>query len=131
MLPLPRTEVLDEDAALDWWESQVAPFYERMHATVDAAALTRTIVADLRSIREATSSATLSLTEAAAESGYSSKQIGRWVKDGKIPNVGTPARPRVKRADIMCHKKAQTLPGRPDMCIVGSAQDIARSVVNS
>ena len=33
--------------------------------------------------------ATLSLTEAARESGYSADHLGRLVRDGKIPNSGT------------------------------------------
>ena len=33
--------------------------------------------------------ATLSLTEAARESGYSADHLGRLVRDGKIPNAGT------------------------------------------
>jgi hypothetical protein len=130
MLPFPRPDISDEDAVLGYWEA-AAEWYASMHATVDGAALTRHIIADLRAIRQTTLEATLSLTEAAGETGYSTKQVSRWVRDGKIANVGTPARPRVKRADILSHKKPQPLPSRPEMRIVGTAQDIARAVVNS
>jgi hypothetical protein len=131
MLPLPRREITSEDEALDWWENDVATFFDSVGSQVCASALVRTIVDDLRTIRKAYFDATLSLTEAADETGYSTKQVGRWVRDGKVANVGTLARPRVKRADIMSHKKALALPRRPDLRISGTAQDIARSVANS
>ena len=35
-LPLPRSEVMDEDAALAWWSDTVAAFYESTSATVNA-----------------------------------------------------------------------------------------------
>ena len=36
---------------------------------------------------------TFSLVEAARESGYTADHLGRFVRDGKIPNAGRPARP--------------------------------------
>ena len=39
--------------------------------------------------------ATLSLTDAARESGYSADHLGRLVRDGKIPNAGRPGAPRI------------------------------------
>ena len=41
---------------------------------------------------------TLSLTEAARESGYSADHLGRLVRDGKIPNTGRPGAPRIARS---------------------------------
>ncbi len=38
---------------------------------------------------------TLSLTDAARESGYSADHLGRLVRDGKIPNAGRPGAPRI------------------------------------
>ena len=43
---------------------------------------------------------TLSLTEAARESGYSADHLGRLVRDGKIPNVGRPGAPRIARRHL-------------------------------
>ncbi|MDE2773470.1 MAG: hypothetical protein OXI46_07170 [Gemmatimonadota bacterium] len=40
---------------------------------------------------------TLSLVEAARESGYSADHLGRLVRDGKIPNAGRPGAPRIAR----------------------------------
>jgi hypothetical protein len=103
MLPLPRPEFLDEDAALDWWEEKVAGFYEQMGATVNAAALTRTIVADLREIRRRTEEATVSLTAAALATGYSADHLARLVKTGKLTNHGRKHAPRVKVSE--CPRK--------------------------
>ena len=43
---------------------------------------------------------TLSLVEAARESGYSRDHLGRLVRDGKIPNAGRPNAPRIARVDL-------------------------------
>ena len=43
---------------------------------------------------------TLSLTEAARESGYSADHLGRLVRDGKIPNAGRPGAPRIARRHL-------------------------------
>ena len=51
---------------------------------------------------------TLSLVEAARESGYSKDHLGRLVRDGKIPNAGRPNAPRIAR--IHLPRKAPTEP---------------------
>ena len=43
---------------------------------------------------------TLSLVEAARESGYSRDHLGRLVRDGKIPNAGRPNAPRIARIHV-------------------------------
>ena len=43
---------------------------------------------------------TLSLVEAARESGYSREHLGRLVRDGKIPNAGRPNAPRIARRHL-------------------------------
>ena len=43
---------------------------------------------------------TLTLTEAAAETGYSRDQLGRLLRDGKIPNAGRQKAPRILRRDL-------------------------------
>jgi hypothetical protein len=42
----------------------------------------------------------LTLTEAAAESGFSADHLGRLVREGKLPNAGRSGAPRVRRADL-------------------------------
>ena len=43
---------------------------------------------------------TLSLVEAARESGYSRDHLGRLVREGKIPNAGRPNAPRIARRHL-------------------------------
>ncbi len=42
----------------------------------------------------------LTLSEGEAESGYSRATLERMLSDGKIPNVGEPGAPRVRRCDL-------------------------------
>jgi hypothetical protein len=130
MIPFPADRISDEDAALDWWENEFAPSCEALSGQVDGAALVRRLVTSLRDIRGASLDARLTVTEAARETGYSARQIRRWLKDGKIQNLGTDAAPRVRRGDVITHKKC-SLPRRSPIHIMDTAQDIARSVANS
>ncbi len=130
MIPVPRDQITDEDGALDWWEKEFAASCESMGVQVNAAALVRNLVASLREIRSASLGAHITLTTAAHETGYSTKQVSRWLKSGKLQNVGTSQLPRVRRRDVAQHKKISTLPSRPAVTIVATAQDIARSVAN-
>ena len=50
---------------------------------------------------------TLSLVEAARESGYSRDHLGRLVRDGKIPNAGLPNAPRIARIHLPRKAPAQ------------------------
>ena len=43
---------------------------------------------------------TLTLTEAASQSGYSADHLGRLVREGKIPNAGRPGVPRISLRDL-------------------------------
>jgi hypothetical protein len=130
MFPFPRHEITDEDAALDWWEQKFAASCSELGVYADAAALVRNVVSTLREIRQASLDRTLSLTEAAQETGYSPKQVGRWVRSGQIENAGSNTAPRVRRRDLI-HRRKRPLPRPSPVRIVESAQDIARSVANS
>ena len=54
---------------------------------------------------------TLSLVEAARESGYTPDHLGALVKRGRIPNAGRTGAPRIRRFDLPI--KPPTGPGRP------------------
>ena len=57
---------------------------------------------------------TLSLVEAARESGYSREHLGRLVRDGKIPNAGRPNAPRIARRHLPRKAPAEApLAGEP------------------
>jgi hypothetical protein len=130
MLPFPADQIHDEDMALDWWENDFAHFCESLGVQLDGAALARKFVASIRNIRSASLDALLTVTQAARETGYSSRQVSRWLKDGKVQNLGTDTGPRVRRGDVISHKKC-SLPRRSPIRIMETAQDIARSVANS
>ena len=53
---------------------------------------------------------TLSLTEAATESGYSTDHLGRLVREGKIPNAGRPGAPRIARSILPRKTQAPATP---------------------
>lgn len=43
---------------------------------------------------------TLTLTEAAAATGYSADHLGRLVRDGRLPNAGRPNAPKIRAKDL-------------------------------
>ena len=58
------------------------------------------ILADFDAVVAAEMEVTLNLQEAAAESGFSADHLGALVRQGKIPNVGRPKAPRIRRSDL-------------------------------
>jgi transposase-like protein len=130
MIPFPADEIHDEDSALAWWDQEFADCCESLSGHVDGAALVRIVVGSIRDIRSASLNARLTVSEAARETGYCARQVRRWLKDGKILNLGTDTAPRVRRGDLISHKKC-SLPLRSQIRIMETAQDIARSVANS
>lgn len=130
MLRFPADQIHDEEAALDWWENEFAPFCESLRGHFDSALLVRMFAASIRDIRRVSLDELITVTEAARETGYSARQVRRWLKEGKIPQRGTDTAPRVRRGDVTSHKKT-SLPRRSPIRIMDTAQDIARSVANS
>ncbi len=61
--------------------------------------------ADLEAALRQRDDTTLTLIEAARESGYSADHLGRLVREGKIPNAGRPGVPRIALRDLP--RKAQ------------------------
>ena len=75
--------------------------------------------------------ATLTLTDAARESGYSTDHLGRLVREGKIPNAGRPGAPRIARRHLPRKTCAATsrLASQPLRRDVPTAQ-IVQSVID-
>jgi len=72
---------------------------------------------------------TLSLVEAARESGYSREHLGRLVRDGKIPNAGRLNAPRIAR--IHLPRKA-TPPAAPPLVRDAPRRELSnRQIVQS
>ena len=65
---------------------------------------------------------TLSLVEAARESGYSADHLGRLVRDGKIPNAGRPGAPRIARVDL---PRKATAPVEPRLAEEPRRRDVS------
>ncbi|UCG86674.1 MAG: hypothetical protein JSW71_22715 [Gemmatimonadota bacterium] len=100
-------------------------------ALVNGAALLEEVLRDFEAATSDFQAETLSLSNAARESGYSVDYLGRLVREGQIPNAGRPNAPKVRRSDLP--RKASSLQRR-DPCIHLDATtpgQIARSVVTS
>jgi hypothetical protein len=52
----------------------------------------------------------MSLKEASAVTGYSSGHLGRLIRDGKVHNLGTKKRPKVRYADLPRKPRAHPAP---------------------
>lgn len=82
---------------------------------------------ELEAALRAAAHETLTLEEAARESGYSVAHLARLIQRGTIPNAGRKYAPRILRTNLPL--RAAVLPGRADARI--SKAQIARSVVDS
>ena len=74
---------------------------------------------------------TLTLADAARESGYSTDHLGRLVRDGKIPNAGRPGAPEIARRHLPRKTGAAkpSLAAKPSVREVSTAQ-IVQSVID-
>ena len=87
------------------WRTQ-AKALRRYGGETPAVAL-ESCAAELETTLRERDETTLSLTEAARESGYSADHLGR---DGKIPNAGRPGAPRIARSHLPRKTQAPATP---------------------
>ena len=81
------------------WRDEAALYRRRgLHQAAD---LTESYAADLEACVREYKLATLTLTEAAAETGLKYDTIQGKVASGEIPNAGRPGSPRVRRRDLL------------------------------
>ena len=73
---------------------------------------------------------TLSLTEAARESGYSADHLGRLVRDGRIPNAGRPGAPRIARSHLPRKAPAEPRLARKPRGRELANRQIVRSIID-
>ena len=97
------------------WREQAAR-YERDGVTIAARVLDR-CAQELESAIANAGQEAVSLNDGARLSGYSADHLSRLIRDGRIPNVGTKRRPRIRVADLP-RKAALTSPRR--LSIVGA-----------
>ena len=83
-------------AILQRWQSRKDQ-WSQLHVTVDGAALANEVLRDLAAVAAGDSDDSLSLTDASKLGGYSTRQLSRLVKSGRIPNAGTPNAPKIIR----------------------------------
>jgi hypothetical protein len=80
------------------WRDQAAEL--RRYGAEPQAVTLEAVAAELEASLRAAADEELTLTEAAAESGYSTERMRHMVADGTVPNAGEKGRPRVRRADL-------------------------------
>jgi hypothetical protein len=83
----------------------------RTYGDPNSARLWNIAAVELERAMEVFGQETLSLTEAARESGFTADHLGALVKRGKIPNAGRTGAPRIRRIDLP--QKRLGGPGRP------------------
>ena len=81
------------------WREEAALF--RRRGLNQAADVAESYAADLEAAVREYRLATLTLTEAAAETGLKYDTIQRKVASREIPNAGSPGSPRVRRCDLI------------------------------
>jgi hypothetical protein len=81
------------------WKTE-ADTMRRRGVMVEGATLCEEILHDLESVLRAEEDRLLSLTEAAALSGYNPDHLGRMIREGKIQNAGRKGSPRIRARDL-------------------------------
>ena len=103
----------------------------RLRASVYGQLLCAEMLADFDAVIASLGDESLNLKQAAAESGYSSDHLGRLVREGKIPNVGRPNAPKIRRQDLP-RKPSSLRHAGPEVSLIPvTPRQIARDVVNS
>jgi hypothetical protein len=88
-----RTEIIER------WRSRLAD-WRLVGAQVNGEKLAEMVLSDLSQMSERHEDAELTLTEASAEGGMSTRQLARLIRSGALENVGRKNAPRVRRRDI-------------------------------
>lgn len=126
----PRPDVADMATSLEslgeHWRAKAADL-RRYGASPSADALIQA-ASELEAVLMERESESLSLADAAAESGYSADHLARLIREGVISNAGRKHAPRIRRRDLP--KKSAALRHTPLFGMIDRAQ-IARSVVSA
>ena len=85
--------------------------------------------ADLEATLQELDETTLSLVEAARESGYSADHLGRLVREGKIPNAGRSGAPRIARRHLPRKAPAEPQLARTPRRRELSSRQIVQSII--
>ena len=108
------------------WRNQ-AKALRRYGGETPAVALDR-CADDLEATLRERDETTLSLVEAARESGYSADHLGRLVRDGRIPNAGRPGAPRIARVHLP-RKAAAPVPEDPPLADKPRSRNVSNAQI--
>lgn len=110
--------------AVHWKEE--ADALEQRYSDERAARMFRLHAAELEEAIRRTEDDTLTLTDAARESGYSADHLRHLVSEDKIRNAGTKGRPRIRRGDLPIKPGARATAKRDEA--TQQAHEILQSV---
>lgn len=117
-------------AFISKWSGE-AETLRRLGAHVDGAKLIDALLVDLQALSRAEASESLTLEEAARESGYSPDHLGKLLRSGIIPNAGRKNAPRILRTHLPL-KPSALRKARGEGQLAGATPgQIARAVVTS
>ena len=110
------------------WRTEAQVLRQRGQETL--ALMTESFADELETALHEYDQATLTLREAAVESGYSADHLGKLIREGKLPNAGRRNAPRLRRRDLPA--KLRPFDGVAPFLntSVTSREQIVRSVVN-
>ena len=100
-------------------------------ALVNGAALLEEVLRDFEAATRDYQAQSLTLSNAARESGYSVDYLGRLVREGRISNAGRPNAPRIQRKDLPRKATALRPTGLPFSVVGATPGQIAQAVVSS
>ena len=122
---------MQRDELVGKWAHKAAE-YGGLAATVNAAAMCKLFVADLKTLATETHDDWVSIPEASTFSGYSQQQIRRWIKSGQLPSEGVGKARRVRLGDLP-RKPPQlaTANGQLHLFVATAEQAVRESVGSS
>ena len=95
---------MDLACLADKWEADATKLRE--YGQESAARVAELHAHQLREALRAAADESLTLAEAAAESGYSKRRLRELVSEGSVPNAGRKGAPRIRRGDLPRKAKA-------------------------
>lgn len=87
--------------------------FQRLGVSVDGASLCDEAIADLERLGQERDGKELTLSAAAAVSGYSREHLARLIRSGKLANAGRKHSPRIRSADLPIRPGAIAATHRP------------------
>jgi len=105
--------------------------FSRYGVRVDPVPLLDDLLQDAAAALASDQDELLTLTQAAAASGYSADHLARLIRTGRLPNVGVKHAPRLRRGDLP-HKPGRlpTVSSQPHL-LGADPRQVARAVVTS